>query len=78
MLPFLNLCDLFVIWRSELLKPRLRIGVYALDVSVWTGLFRARYPIIDWFTPAAIFDCNGVKDVLSFTTLGCGSRYNFE
>jgi hypothetical protein len=48
-----------------------------LDVSVWARLFRARYPIVGWFTPAAIFDCNGIEDVLLFTTLGCGSERNF-
>jgi hypothetical protein len=58
-----------MIWCSKLLKPGLRIGIYALDVSIWAGLFGAHYPIVGWFTPAVIFDCNGIEDVLSFTTL---------
>jgi hypothetical protein len=43
---FLDLSNLLVVWRSEFFKPGVRIGVYALDVSVWTGLFRACYPIV--------------------------------
>jgi hypothetical protein len=76
-LPFLNLADLIVVWCSKLLKPGLRIGIYALDVSIRAGLFGARYPIVGWFAPAAIFDGDGIEDVLSFTTLGCGSGRNF-
>jgi hypothetical protein len=69
MLSFLDLDYLFVIECSELLKPGVRISIWILGIPVWTRLFGVSYPVIGCFVPATIFNCNGIKDVFSFTTL---------
>jgi hypothetical protein len=57
----------------EFFEPGVWVSVYPLDVAIWTRLFRIRCPIVCGFALAAIFDCDGIKDVFLFTTLGCSS-----